>query len=167
MRKSYITFCFLLLILIQFSFGCASGTSSRDSSTTLNRSIGTATLRDLRESFQKIVLSKYHYEYEEQRETTTSIYYETRWQSRDPFPDEEQRGVEAVRTRVKIDARPRTRSGLEQSELYSVRFTGEQVVLIMGAEQWVNIRLSEEARAYFQTISRDMEVELQSGFRRF
>lgn len=151
----------ICLVLI----GCAGSSESRVTEERFTTTVGTATLSDLRDNFEKIVLDRYHYEYEIQRETTTSLYYETRWKERSPFEDEAQRGIESVRTRVIVEGRPRTRRGDEGGELYSVRFTGEMRVRYLTSDEWIASPISREARNFFRSITRDLDVELRSGFR--
>lgn len=154
-----------VLVIILFLIGCTGSSESRVTEGRYTTAVGTATFSGLRNNFEKIVLDRYHYEYEIQRETTTSLYYETRWKERAPFDDELQRGIEAVRMRIIVEGRPRTRRGDEGGELYAVRFTGEILVNYIASDQWISSPMSREARNYFRAITRDLDVELRTGFR--
>ncbi len=160
----YYTSCIFLVIFL-FLVGCSGSSESRVTEGRFTTSVGTATFSGLRNNFERIILDRYHYEYEIQRETTTSLYYETRWKERSPFEDEAQRGIEAVRMRIIVEGRPRTRRGEEGGELYSVRFTGEMRVKYIARDDWISSPMTREARNYFRNVTRDLEIELRSGFR--
>lgn len=160
--------CVVITVLLILYVGCASSERSRDSrDVRYTANIGTATLFDLREGFRKIIQQRYSYEVEEYRESSSNVYIETRWQEREPFKDEMQLGVDLVRTRVIVNARPRTRSGFEGSALYTIRLMAERQVIKIDETGWAIQPLSDESAEYFNAIAREFEIELRAGYRRF
>jgi len=161
---------FISLVCLFFVVSCFIGCSSSsgtDSSRRYSSTIGTATARDFRAIIQQVVIRKYRYQIENARETGDIISYETKWEERAPFRDEEEKGIRLARTRLIVEARTRTRGGLEASGLYSVRFIGENQYQFIDSDVWVTESLTDSGLTYLREISRELEREFRSGLHQF
>jgi len=155
-----------ILFVIPSYIGCSSSTGT-DSARRYSSTIGTATGRDFRATIQQVVIRKYRYEIENARETGDIISYETKWEERSPFRDEEEKGIRLARTRLIVEARTRTRGGLEASGLYSVRYIGETEYQYIDSDTWVIEPLTDSGINYLRDISRELEREFRSGLHQF
>jgi hypothetical protein len=165
-QRLIVCHCVVFLAGLLLLNGCASG-SGRDTGSRYSASIGTATRYDFTDKAQYVLVSKHRYEIEDVRDGTESITFETKWMERVPFDDEAQQGIIGARTKVILEARARTRGGLEARALYTVRFRGETMVQFINDESWVTESLSPQAHEYLRSISRELEAEYRAGMHRF
>lgn len=94
------------------------------------------------------------------------IYLETEWKSRYPFEDEIQQGVEEARTRMTLQAIPRTRvSG--GSDLNVVRLFCENMVRLRDQTQWQRVPMSKSLMDYLEGFAEDLRMEFRTGIRKF
>ncbi len=148
----------IILLLITIIYGCASmrGTGA---ATTYTQSIGNATEFDVKQKTHRVLVERYSFDIVRFTESSDLIYFETDWRERLPLDDEIALGVEATRSRIIIEARPRTRT------YFTVRFNAETMGRFTGSDTWEYIKVTNDLRAYMRDIARDLERELDSGIR--
>jgi len=138
-----------------FAAGCASGGGGpgiQDPSL-FRRDMGRATYLDIREGVDKI-LTKYGFNVWRFQENFSSLYFETDWLMREPYPEERDLGVERARSRIILEGR---RSG----DLFRLRFSAENEVWLRG--EWQRIALNDQWRKKLQRLVSDLEMEIRSG----
>lgn len=87
------------------------------------------------------------------------VTFETQWQERIPFGEEQVRGAVAARTRLRLNAR---RNG----RMYSVWFEAENMIET-AQKNWISLPFYEESYAYVSDIASSLRLEVASGVRRF
>ena len=92
------------------------------------------------------------------------IYFESDWRYRGPFDDELELGIVDARTRLTINATPRTRGGMD---LYTVRMMAETQVRFEDVNEYVIVPMTDMLMEYLKTISDDLRLELMQGIRRY
>jgi len=156
--KPLSTVVIILVYIVLHQIGCGVTGDAAYSTT-----VGTATATDIRNTVPRI-LSKYQYQISRVEESSDQIYVQTQWNNRTPFEDEYDAGVKNARTRIIIEARPRTRVG---TILNTVRFTAENMVLFDLEGDWENRSLSQEGERYIRAIVNDLKADLDMGVRTF
>lgn len=160
--------CTILLFLLPFFIGCA-GSASGDKTEPSNgfsTDVGTATEFDFYQKTRRI-LDRYQYEIIRQEESVDMLYVETRWNDRIPLEDEQAIEIVQARTRVIVQARPRTRGGTGSSRVYKVHFIAENEVLFINNDEWVRVPLTPQCRAYLAKFADDLQTEFRTGIRKF
>lgn len=148
--------CGLLTVL-----GCSAAGRSADSGR-FQREVAVATERDIAEKVPPVLI-RYQYEIFQHQEEPGQTWI-TRWRARHPYPDEQERGVQAAETRLQIRSRPRaTASGL--GEIYTVDLIVENRVRMLGSEQWEQAALSDSAEEYAQELAAEFKRVLDVGVR--
>ncbi len=148
-----------------FAMGCA-GSSSMDGTPRAFRSnLGTATLYDFNQK-TRAILAKYQFVVVRFESTTDLTFYETEWKPRYPFQDEIDQGIEEARTRITIQATPRTRAAMG-SDLNTVRFEAENQVRFRNGMDWHFVEMSDMLKAYLREVADDLATEFRSNIRRY
>lgn len=128
---------------------------------------GEGTMRDVYVKTARI-LNRYLYETVRQEESTQLVYFETRWQYRTPFEDEQAQGVAEARTKLTIQARPRRVAVTAgASNLYTVQITAENMVQLQDGNEWIHMTNTDKYKAYIRDIAKELENEFRMSMRRF
>jgi len=101
--------------------------------------------------FQKWKLTVFRFE-----ETYSTVYYETEWTLREPYPTEEAQGATQARERIILEGR---RGG----DFFRVQFRGDCELLVSGMDGWQRVAMSDPARQQFQRVFSDLEMETRAG----
>ena len=149
------------LVCLTAALGCA---SSGNHAAEFSSDIGTATEVEIFEMTER-VLALHQFEVERQQ-GAPSIYVETRWRDRTPFPDEAALAIEGAQVRAIVRARPRGNTS-SIGVLYSVDMGVEQRVRVMGSDDWTHMKPTPAAAEYAARIIDDLKRQLEIGVRRF
>lgn len=101
------------------------------------------------------ILSRYGYRVLRRQEQPQSLYFETDWESRTPFPDEAEQGFQVAETRIIVRATYRMRR--LDTRLYSVQFEGQNRFKRTPDSGWEEIAATEMFKTHLETISRALE----------
>lgn len=100
-------------------------------------------------------------------ERSNDMYYETGWVPRLTFPDEVMAGVNDVRTRIIIRARPTNRGettlGAGPIQTYSISFEGHAEFRLIDSEDWQKLPLTKSRTDYFKEIAYQFRTKFDSG----
>ena len=111
-----------------------------------------------------VLQTRYGYRFFRRENTAEDIYFETEWRDAAAFDDERASGVDFVRTRIYIEARPRNRSaGIAGS--FSTTFRAEVESRLNMTGQWTQRELTPEREEYLQEIATFIENQLRIAFR--
>ena len=150
------------LLLIVFVAGCAGGTSLSQEGTYRQR-LGTTTRKAVQEKVPEVLASRYGYRFDRRVATQEDIRYITQWAEHTPLDDEQAQGVQNVRTRILVNARPKNRS----ANTYTAEFRAEYQVQKSGNGEWVSTAMTEMRREYIDEIYDYMDQQLSSGVRSY
>ena len=148
---------------VLLALGCAVPMNSRPDQLVFEWNVGTATGRDAYDKATKII--RQHQFVIEREVAGPSLYIETRWRDRTPFPDEVALGFRAIQNRLVVRGTPRTGSSL--GPLYAVSFTIENRVQLAESNDWIDTVFTAQFRDYAQRISDDLRRELDVAVRRY
>lgn len=109
------------------------------------------------------VLARYGYFLTDGREYGRRYQLDTQWRYREPFPDEEERGITRARTRIRVRAQLREEWG---AAMYVVRLEVENMVRT-SAGAWRHVPASNDFERYADEIAREVRVTIASGMRRY
>jgi len=123
----------------------------------LEREIGRVAYQDVNLTVDKILTTKYAFPIRRHEENYNTLYFETDWIPRDAEPDEVNRGVQRVRTRIILTGRRGSQ------DIFRIQFRGESEYLIDG--QWRRLPLQSPQREKLQRILSDLDMEMRSGVR--
>ena len=151
---------FFLLFIIVLLTSCA--TSERVSETTYRANLGTATETDIVTTVPR-VLDRNNFTVYRQEVTMDGVYIETEWRERSLFDDEISEGIVEARSRIFINARPRT---AQASSLQRVSMEIENHVRFDGSDDWDRSTITDQTNTYFRDIERSIRTDLASGIRR-
>ncbi|CAN5689811.1 hypothetical protein BH23GEM10_BH23GEM10_02150 [soil metagenome] len=151
----------VVALLLQLA-GCSTfgGMTNRSA---LQRSVGLASLHDVMEKSDKVMLR--HQFQIVRRDINKHVYIETHWRDRVPFADEASGGVVTAQTRVIITARPRTSTALGQ--IYTVGMRIENRVMHAFDSAWSLTAPTSDYRAWATGIATELRSELDVGVRVF
>ena len=166
MLKS-ISFSTLLLLMYVF-WGCSGTYTVKKESNpiTFTAKVGTATAYDIEEKTRRL-LDRYRYEIVRFEKTYDQIYFETQWRYRSPFEDEYEISVVDARTRIIINARPRTRTYVTGTDLYVIHVRGENQVRLEGSDAWINLPMTDMVMVYLSKFAENLEMEFRTGIRKY
>ena len=155
---------FLSLILVSGT-GCgSSGATSGRANNTYRESLGAHPVNNIVRIAEEALLSRYGYRYFRFETSADDLYIETEWKDITAFDDERANGIDFVRIRIYVEARPRNRTpGIAGS--FSANFRAEVQQHINLTDQWVEQDLSEQRRDYLEEIADFIESELRIAFR--
>lgn len=159
----YIPLFLSLALLVGTGCGSSGATSSR-ANNTHRQSLGAHPASNILRIAEEALLSRYGYRYFRLEDTIQDLYIETEWKDLTAFDDERANGIDFVRIRIYIEARPRNRTpGIAGS--FSATFRSEVQQHLNMTDEWVERDLSEQRREYLEEISEFMETELRIAFR--
>lgn len=150
----------LALLLLLIVAGCASGRGSAE----VRRSLGNASATDAFERTRR-VLALHRFEIEHEENTPQLIMMQSRWLRREPFADELAVGIADAENRVTMTGRFRIQT--EQGPLYAIDLLIERRVVISGQEGWIDAPPTRAALAHADSVSKQLQRDLQVGTRRF
>lgn len=153
------------LALLCVGCGSQSADVSRSRASTFSADLGTATAYDFKDKTGRM-LDRYQFQLFRFEETADIIYMETDWKARYPFEDELEEGIAEARTRLIIQARPRTRNPAG-SDLHTVRLVAENRVRFQDSGEWQRIPMSKQLISYFKRFADELQTEFRTGFRKF
>jgi hypothetical protein len=148
------------LLLLLMAAGCASGRGSAE----VRRSLGNASATDAFVLTRR-VLALHRFEVEHEENTPQLIMLQSRWLRREPFGDERAAGVAEAENRVTMTGRFRLQT--EQGPLYAIDLLIERRVVMLGQEGWLDAPPTRAALAHADSVSKQLQRELQLGTRRF
>jgi hypothetical protein len=155
----------ILLVISMTSVSCKVTEQTIESQYRENIGIGTQSKID---NQINVILNRHQYSIV-RNDRTNEIYYETTWVTRLTFPDEVLRGIDEVRTRIIIRARPSARGevvlGGRPIPVFSIIFEGYSEYLIMNGNEWISRPLSESRSAYFKEIAYEFRTQFSGGIR--
>ncbi len=157
--RQHIIVTIVLLLFTGIMTGC--GSSNHVGEKTYRSNLGTATSIDIQRIVPAII-NRSNYTIYRQDVTLDGIYYETEWRERGLFDDEVALGITNARSRILVNARPRT---AQASSLHRVNFEVENHVIFEGEEDWNKETITDEADSYFSEIARTLSMEFSSGIR--
>lgn len=112
------------------------------------------------------ILARHHYSII-RIERSNDIYYETGWVPRLTFADEVLVGVNEVRTKVIVQARPTNRGettlGAGPIQTYSITFEGHAEHRLIDSEIWQKMPLTKSRTDYFKEIAYQFRTKFDSG----
>lgn len=137
-------------------------TSERVSENTYRANLGTATETDIVSTVPRI-LDRNNFTVYRQEVTMDGVYIETEWKERDLFDDERSEGIIEARSRIIINARPRT---AQATSLQRVSMEVQNHVRFAEDGDWDRTIITEQTNEYFREVERSIRTELASGIRR-
>lgn len=126
--------------------------------------IGTATARDVIEQTRNVLLNTYNYRFDREVTTQEDIRFITQWSEHTPLNGEQRNGITGCRTRIEVQARPKSRTSGSPST-YTVRFRSYYEVQRESGAQWLDAEMTPEREAYIEEIVQDLEDAMASGLR--
>lgn len=130
-------------------------------------SLGVATTHDIRDRIPRMLENHFHFRIVRADETASGVRLETAWREQPPSEAETARGITGVRTRIRVESRPRILRMQGEATLQRVRFRGETMVRRSGADDWRNEPLTERAREELHGIAGRIKLELEASPRTF
>lgn len=155
---------FITLLTVTLFMACAGGGLSKVNRHTAT--VGEGSLYNVQRSARRI-LDQYHYDINRYEEYTTRIYIETIWKDHNPLEDEEAAGVSAVQTRLILEATPKMRDETSGREMNRMKFTGEVLVRLGPAGDWLELAMTPMRKAYFKQCADDLKYDLRAAIRKF
>ena len=145
--------------------GCVtSGASSNDGS--YRERLGTATPNDIIRETENTLVSRYNYRFDRRVTTSEDLRFITQWNVHSPLDDEQQQGISQCRTRIIVNARPKSRAGTEV-RTYTVIFRSEYEVQKGGSVEWVSAPMTPSRTEYIEEIASYLENQITSGVRTY
>ncbi len=156
---------FCIALFIVGVVGCASsGRSATDG--TFRQRIGVASPADIITETENTLVSRYNYRFDRKITTSEDLRFITQWNNHSPLEDERERGIAQSRTRIFVNARPRSRAGGEV-RTYTVIFEAEYEVQQQGNPAWVQASIPADRTEYLQDIADYLEGQVASGLRTY
>ena len=162
-------FCILRLLLVAALViglaGCASsGGAGTDG--TFRQRIGVAAPTDIIRETENTLISRYGYRFDRRITTSEDLRFITQWNNHSPLDNERERGIAQSRTRIFVNARPRSRAGGEV-RTYTVVFEAEYEVQKQGNPAWVRAAIPADRTEYLEEIADYLESQVASGVRTY
>jgi len=152
------------VIMIILFWGCAAFPES--SKGTYSTRVGTGTATDIK-VYTPRILNKYHYDIARFEESSDQLYFQTYWNNRSPFEDEEEMGIVDARTRFIITTRSRSRSGMRPGVMNTVRLEVENQVRFRDEDEWKRVDVSDDLQSFVRNIVLELRSEIDTGVRSF
>ena len=89
------------------------------------------------------------------------------WKDHSLFDDEIDIEINAVQTRLILEARPKIKEPTAGRETYSVKFTGEVLVRMDPFGEWITISMTPQRKVYFKQLADDFKFDLRASIGRF
>ncbi|MFQ5674286.1 MAG: hypothetical protein ACE5G1_00185, partial [bacterium] len=158
MNKSYLVT--ILGVFVLFVAGCAGSAVGGKQSTRYLSDVGVATSYGFKQQAERILIQKHHFRIQRTEESGNRLYFETDWQTRQPFQDEWKQGVVDARTRIILEARPHVRTGA--STTLKVKFVGENMLLFKKTGNWESGYVTQMCKNYFRKIALEFKTEFST-----
>ena len=156
---------FYSLFSCLFIVGCGgSGAASSRVQNTFRENIGAHPAANIVSTTDDALQVRYGYRFTRRVETGEDIYYETEWKDISALEDERANGVDFVRVKIYVSARPRNRSAGTLAS-YTTTFRAEVLSRVNMSGEWTEMDLTPEREAYLEEIAGYMENELRIAFR--
>lgn len=157
-----------LLVLIALLIGLPGCVSSGGTGTdgTFRQRIGVAAPADIIRETENTLVSRYGYRFDRKVTTSEDLRFITQWNNHSPLEDEQERGIAQSRTRIFVNARPRSRAGGEV-RTYTVIFEAEYQVQKQGNPEWVSVSVPPDRTEYLEDIADYLEGQVASGVRTY
>ena len=155
---------FLIILNILF-VGCVS-TGGLSKVNRHSETVGQASSFNFQNSATRL-LDRYSYTINRYEEYSSRVYYETMWKDHSLFDDEIDIEINAVQTRLILEARPKIKEPTAGRETYSVKFTGEVLVRMDPFGEWITISMTPQRKVYFKQLADDFKFDLRASIRRF
>lgn len=157
MRNPRIVRWSLLATLV--AAGCASAGMDGEAlaARTFAADLGRVTYQALRDAVDDVLVGERGFDLVREEEQYSTLYYETAWRRREPFPDEERTGVTAARSRLVVRGR---RGG---GELYGATFEGENEVRTRDDPTWHAAPVTEDFEVHMRRILDAVRRSLGAG----
>jgi hypothetical protein len=156
---------FLGAVSMMVLWGCAGTSGDGDDVRMYNANLGAATLFDLNQKTRQM-FDRYQFQLIRVETSTDMTYYETEWKPRRPFDDEAEQGIAEARTRIIIQATPRTRAVMG-ADMSTVKMIAENQVRFENSVEWQYGTITSMVRAYLKSFSDDLTMEFRTGMRRY
>lgn len=163
MPKSHLSFSALFVVFLMV--GCSgSGGASSSVDNTIRENLGAFPRSNIVSTTDNALQIRYGYSFTRRVETGEDIYFETEWKDVITFDDERAQGVDFVRVRIFVSARPRNRSAGSLAS-YATTFRAEVLQRINMTGAWTEKDMSPQRKEYIKEIASYMETELRTQFR--
>ena len=160
MYKSPIQLGAVVAVAMLVIAGCGGSGASTRANSTFRASIGAYPLLNVVNVTQRALLTRYQYTFSREVATDEELYYETNWLDATALDDERAIGVDFVRMRIIVSARPANRSpGSAGSMRTTMR--AEVQYHVSATDQWKEADMTEGREAYFDEIADYLENELR------
>lgn len=143
----------VVLLAVQAT-GCASTGGGQKAGRTLGPEV-TGLTRGGVYTYVPNVLSQFGYRVIRRQEQPRSVYFETDWESRPPFPDEAEQGFQVAMTRIIVRATFHMKRF--ETRLYRVQFEGQNRLMRTPDSGWEEIPATEMFRSHLDDITRALE----------
>lgn len=156
MNLRFVKWITVVLAVVISSSACASGATGGDAQ--YRERMGLATQADAQRIIQQ-VFNRAGYEFEE-RSGPPLLVYESPWQLRSPFPDEEAENVVEVESRLRVEGRQRLDT-IEGDQYFALTFIALNRTRAEDGE-WRTTLNTPDFMAYAEEIKDDLESELMN-----
>ena len=156
---------FSLLVASLVFIGCGgSGSASARVDNTFRENLGAHPGNNIVTIADEALQTRYGYRFTRRVESAEDIYFETEWKDLTALDDERAVGVDFVRMKIFLTARPRNRTP-GTSASYTTTFRAEVESHINATDQWTELDLTPQREEYFDEIATYIENELRIAFR--
>jgi hypothetical protein len=150
---------------VLLAFGCAAATSGGGTGgTDYRKDLGNVTPHDFSLHGRRI-LTRYHYEMEQEDSSAAYQQLKTRWYKRYPYDDELQMGVVEIQTQITLRARSRGGGAGGSGDLRSAELIAQNMARMEGSSDWVLTVMSPMFKEYIDEIARELKTEFSTGIR--
>ena len=163
MLKKFLPLNLLLIACLLMSCGSSNRVSS-NTDNTYRKNIGAFPGTNIVNTTNEALQIRYGYRFTRDVVTGEDIYFETEWKDVITFDDERAEGIDFVRARIFITARPRNRSAGSLGS-FSTTFRAEVLQRVNMTGEWVERDMTQERKNYIKEIADYMESELRTQFR--
>ena len=154
-----------LVGLAIFITGCVASSATSDTNNYRKR-IGTAAPNDVVRETEQTLVSRYGYRFDRKVTTSEDMRFITQWNQHSPMMDEQAKNVSACRTRIRVSARPKNRSGAE-IRTYTVIMEADYQVQKQGSPEWITMAMPESRVEYVDEIADRLEQQVAGGVRSY
>lgn len=154
----------LLPLVLMTAIGCGGGSSVARVNNTFRANLGAHPANNIVSVADEALQVRYGYRFTRRVESGEDIYFETEWKDETALDDERALGIDFVRLKIWLTARPRNRlPGASAS--FTTTFRAEVESRINMTGEWTELDLSPQREEYFDEIARYIENELRIAFR--
>ena len=164
MTKPYLSISILIFACL-LCIGCSgSGGASTSANNTVRENLGAHPGSNIVTTTDDALQLRYGYSFIRRVVTGEDIYFETEWKDMTAFEDERAEGVDFVRARIFLTARPRNRSAGTLGS-FTTTFRAEVLSRVNMTGEWTEKDMSPEREDYIKEIAQYIESELRTQFR--